>query len=138
MQIEVRAYPAPGHEYRRRAGRAWSSKAVVVEVVDAPVGDGQISPAQLAILRTDPMIAAVPVGAATTGDLESAAIAARLSESEKALASVRAELADAIEQIEASGRALSESSERDRARAEHIKALEAEVAMLRAAPKPKR
>jgi malonyl CoA-acyl carrier protein transacylase len=52
-------------------------------------------------------------------------------------AEVRADLAATIERIEADGKRVAEFDERDRARAEKIAALEAEVAAMRAT-KPKK
>jgi hypothetical protein len=113
MQITVRAIPAPGHEFRRRAGRAWSKSPEIVTVVDSPkphtldakgkivAFSDEITPAQYAELQADPHISAMPVGG---GDPQNLDLRARLQIAEEALASARAELASMQEAREATGR----------------------------------
>lgn len=91
MRVTVRATPAAGSSVRWRAGRPWSSEPVIVDVVEAPHGPGEITPADLAALRSDPYII---VGDALDDANTLAALEAELQE-------LRRELAQAVEDHEA-------------------------------------
>lgn len=101
MQIQVRALPAPGHDYRRRAGRTWGKTPTIVRVVDSPASPDEITPTQYAQLREDPMINAVPVGEATAEDLEVAALKAQFVKANATTTELRKQLADMVEAQEA-------------------------------------
>lgn len=144
MQITVRAIPAHGHEYRRRAGRAWGKAPIVVTVTDSPKPhhvdakgkvvefSDEISTAQYAELQKDPHISAVPVGG---GDPQNLDLRAQLQEASEALAKARAELATMQEIQDANGRANATEAARMAgelmaARAE-VEALQAKIAKRR-------
>jgi hypothetical protein len=113
MQVTVRALPAQGHEFRRRAGRAWGKSPVVVTVVDEPKPhtldksgnvvefSDEISPAQYAQLLDDPNhISVVPVGG---GDPQNLDLRGKLQIAESELAKARAQLAELQERQDVDG-----------------------------------
>ncbi len=67
-RFSVRAVPAAGHNFRRRAGRSWSTTPVEVDLVEKVTDpDSQITHAQLLELQGDQRIAVVPVGESGDG-----------------------------------------------------------------------
>ena len=128
MQVSVRAYPAQGHEYRRRAGRAWGTTPTIVTVTEDPKGPADITAAQLDALKGDPMIAVIPVGAATEGDLDVAAMRGELAKRTAELDAARKALSEAVEQIDIERRRATAAEE---AVAEKVARLTAEVDHLR-------
>jgi hypothetical protein len=116
----VRAIPAPGHVYRRRAGRAWSKEPTIVKVVDDPKPphveldrDGkkivtlsdEISPKDLAALQADPHLAVVPYGrGADAGDsIEVNQLKAENIRLQEELEKTRRAQQDAVEEIKLVG-----------------------------------
>lgn len=91
IHIRVSAPAAPNPIGRRRGkpARLWGKEPVLVEVVDEPKGDGQISPASFASLQSDPFIKIEFAG----GDMSDAAAASEIS-------AVKAQLAKATAEIE--------------------------------------
>jgi hypothetical protein len=126
LEVNVRAIPAPGFDYRRRAGRAWTKEVQTVKVVDAPKAADEISPAQYAELQRDPMINAVPVGGA---DPQVLGLKGELAEKDALIEKLRGELSAAIEMAEEMGTRSNRDAEVAGMR---IRELEAEVERLRA------
>lgn len=116
LMFSVRAIPAPGHNHRRRAGRAWGKDPSIVRVVDEPapprlekdrdgkqivIHSDEISPAQLVMLQADPHLAVVPHGkggsVGLADSLEIADLKSQLVKLQAALEGARKELADHVE-----------------------------------------
>jgi len=126
IQVQVRAMPAPGHEYRRRAGRAWSRAPVTVKVVDHPISADEISPAQYAALQADPHIAAMPLGGGDDGALVE--VKADLLKAQSEVEQLRKQLAEAAEIAEEQKRVAASEIE---TAGQRIRQLEAELELLR-------
>jgi uncharacterized small protein (DUF1192 family) len=134
MEISVRSMPAPGHIYRRRAGRAWGKEAVTVIVTETPnpkhidaMGRPlEITPAQFAELKSDPHIMAAPAGG---GDPEIPGLVAQLAAKDEEIARLRKDHADAVESAERQLLAVGKHAEAQGAR---IAELEGEVERMRA------
>jgi hypothetical protein len=93
MQISVRAMPAPGHNFRRRAGRAWTKDPILLNVVDQPKAprvtldqegrsvvtySNEISPIDVEALKADRFISVTVVGGEQGELSEMNALKARL------------------------------------------------------------
>lgn len=126
MQIKVRALPAPGHVYRRRAGRAFSKDWTLLDVVEQPSQENEISPLQYKELQSDPRITAIPVAADDAGALEALG---DLAEAEAVIVKLRRELSEAAERYEESARAGEAAA---KSAAEKIAMLEGQVEQMRA------
>jgi hypothetical protein len=99
----VRAIPAQGHKFRRRAGRAWTKDIVSVVVVDKPdpaaTSPIEISPADLAALQADQLIAVSAQGSgdASADDLNAAKV--RIGELDRMLADARKAQQQLVEEL---------------------------------------
>lgn len=138
-EIVVRAMPAHGHEYRRRAGRAWGKQPITVKVVDAPKPhqyreDGsiaaysdEISTEDYKELTEDQHLAVFAKGDPSAGDVLEAHAA--IGERDKEILKLRKDLADAHESAELERKATSKEIE---ALGMRLKEAEAESDKLRA------
>lgn len=128
QQYTVRAIPAQGHLWRRRAGLKWPATPVKISVVDAPTGEGEITPAQFAQLRADPHIAVTSVGDADPMVSEGRA------ELLAALAKVDALRKDLADQAEAIEEERAQFGREAVSHADKLRELESEIERLRAKP----
>lgn len=135
IQVQIRAYPAQGFDTFGCAGRRWGKSPVVVTVKDDAALPSEITPTQLATLQASTMIAVVPVGDATSADLDIAAVRAELSKRTAELTEARAQLATAIESMEDSARQM---TSREEASGAKVAALESEIAILKSRSNPSR
>jgi hypothetical protein len=121
QEIVVRAMPVHGHEFRRRAGRAWGKQAVTVKVVENPKPhqyreDGtiaaysdEISPADYKELTEDQHLAVFAKGDPNAGDMLGAQ--AEIGERDKEIRKLRKDLADAQEASDLERKATSKEIE---------------------------
>lgn len=100
----VRAIPAPGHNYRWRAGMRWSSADHEVVIVDDPKpynhanGPQEISPLQLEQLRSDMRLAVQVLGDGEEGLIQALEAQAKVQQLEVDLLEAREDLARAGEE----------------------------------------
>lgn len=135
----VRAIPAPGHKYRRRAGLAWAKEPAKIRVVDEPRKDAgpdgviELSPAQMQALLADPHIAVSFLGADSAASPEEMnALKADAVKMAADLGEARRDLAFAQEEM-ARLREGKQSAEDDLRRAgEKVRALEEQLSTARA------
>lgn len=90
VNISAPAAPNPRGRYRGIPPRLWTASPTMVEVVDDPVGEGQISHASFARIQSDPLIKVEFVG----GDLSNASAGSEVS-------AIKAELASALAKVSA-------------------------------------
>jgi len=121
QEIVVRAMPMHGHDYRRRAGRAWGKQPVTVKVVENPAphklkADGsiesysdEISHADYQELTEDPQIAVFAKGDPNAGEVLDAK--AEAVELQKQVDALRKELSAAHEAAELDRKATSKEIE---------------------------
>lgn len=101
-QIKVRAFPAPGHEWRRRAGRTFGKQPVTLTVTANPTAPDHITPLQYAQLEADPRLLVKP---ASADDALSAEAMAQIAIKEAELLEAKRALAEAAELAEENRRA---------------------------------